>query len=280
MRQLLLKRRSLVFPGGLRPGFDPSHPASAGISPGHGLSAIASGATLVNLLNAAKATISGAPTASIDGLIGRTCYAGAGGSTDKLTFAGNSTATDDNMTIAAIWRQVGTPNPGDYLATSSNGSTGWEMQYVTGANNFNIHNHAQATDDNSGYAITAGHAYFGVVSASTSGSGFSSWCLVDLNTGVMNAFTATYPDTAAGWTSSGASNGSYAVGIGNAPLAKIAAIMWGPRCLTLPQQLAWCADPGSFWYPTPINCSSFDPAFGAKPAGGASFPPTGFIVYP
>lgn len=272
LRPILLKRRGLAFPGGLRPRFDSNHPASAGISPGHGLCAIAQGNTFINLLNAAKATIiTGTPAAAMDGLVGPACYVGSGGSTDTLNFTGNSTATDNNVTLAAIWRQVGTPGiDGLYVTTGVSSGWGMNFSHSSGSNDLTAINLLTAGWDDSGFVITAGHAYFGAVSVSISGTGSAAWVLVDLNTGVASFYGA--PDFTIGWASAGSSVGSYAIG-GNgaegAPLAKIAAVMWAPTCLTAPQLLAWAADPWSFWYPTPINGVAFDPAWAVAAAAGA-----------
>lgn len=274
-RPILFRRRGLAFPGGLRPGFDPNHPASAGISPGHGLSAVAQGNTFINILNATKATITtGTPAAVIDGLIGPTCYVGAGGATDHVTFSGNAAATDNNVTFAAIWRQVGTPaNDAFYLTSSNVGNTGWGMNFshASGSNDLTITDFATGAWDDCGFVITPGHAYFGAISASTSGSGYATWFLIDLNTGIAGVLTYPFADTAAGWAASGASDGVYSIGFNNfAPLAKIAAVMWAPTCLSYWQIWQWAQDPWSFWYPTPINAVAFDPAWTVAAVSGAT----------
>lgn len=247
-RIILPRRRGFYFPGGVNAGFDSSHPASSGIIPGHGLSAVASGSTLVNLLNAAKGTVTGTPTAAIDGLVGPSCYVGAGGAADGISFAGNLASTDNSITMAAIWRQIGTPiNDADYISTTSVLTAGWAMQFsrTSGLNDLTINEWNHQIDD-AGFVIVAGHAYFGAVSASTAGAGLSNWVLVDLSNGKLLSITS----NAEGWIASGATSGTYTIGTGtHAPLAKMAAVMWAPTFLNYQQLLQWAADPWSFWYP-------------------------------
>ncbi len=64
---LLYRRNPLAFPG-RAPGFDPIHPAASSAV----ISAISSGGNFVNLINGNSGTLTGTPTASIDGTIGAT----------------------------------------------------------------------------------------------------------------------------------------------------------------------------------------------------------------
>src|SRR4051812_3687967 len=96
-----LRRSTLAYPAGTAPGVDPSHPASAGISGGQGISVVAMNGNVVDLTTGRKGAIGGTPSTAIF-----KSWLGPGidysHSADTHDFTGKLASTPPGMTLAAI----------------------------------------------------------------------------------------------------------------------------------------------------------------------------------
>lgn len=257
--QRIYRRNPLAFPGGRNPGFDPSHIAAAGIAPGHGLSAIASGANMLNLLTAAKGTINGTVTAKVVGNLGQT--AGLNNAGSQLTFPAQSTATDISGTIAIIfqtpnafttnqWFATNIINGGFHLTPNGAGAT-TQAEFVFGGTGVTT---LQSTFPN---PIAQNIPYFLAASASsTQAAGASAtvvnFLLLNLLTGQVQTSTA----TAAKLTPAAAS-GTITICQSAALMGQVAAAMFAPSFMSLPALLQWAQSPWDFWYPPTVENAIF-----------------------
>lgn len=237
----------LGFPGGVLPGFDPSHRAVKGMARIGGLSAIAAGGSFIDLLSGSAGTLIGTPTAGISNSVGPVTKTVAA-SLNATTFTGKA-STFANVTIAGIFYLTSTATWANLFATSGDNAGGWSCGYSGGFQLYNIN--AGVTMS---FSITASvnTPYFFVASL-VRNTTTSNAVLINLATGAIKTGTSA---TATG--NDGASNGVYDVGNQFTTLGTqtayswpggIAAVMFAPTYLLLQDQLAWAADPWSFWYP-------------------------------
>lgn len=264
--RLLRPYNPLVYPGGrARPGFDPSHPAAQGISNGHGISAVASGNTFINLLSGRHGnTGGGGANAGINGYIGPSVVNTAG---SFVQFTGNSTVLDNAGTLAGIFFPTslgGGGSPYAFMA-SSTATSGIELAVLsTGA-----------------IRLYAGSG--SVTSTMTPITVNTPWfILASMNAGTLFTFAATnlatgqiFVESHSGATTPTAPNGSYDFCGGGSGTDNLtgqqSAGMYGPAFLSVPQAAQWCADPWSFWYLPAMQQVMFGGL--VAPSGGATFNP-------
>lgn len=230
-----------------KPGFDPSHPLSRGIAPGHGLSTVALGtANLVNLLNGQVGTRVGSPTAGVTSSLGHTINLSASGM--EIDFSGNyNAATEPMVTFAAVFQLNSLPGATSVIVSNNNIGTSNGGASI----GFNASNQLQITvwgatarAATSIGAVSANVPYFAAMSGNSSATAF---VLRRLDTG------AVLTDSQLGYVPHASLNtATYSVGGSNnlrPLLGKFAAGMWSPAFNPLPSLVAASADPWSFWYP-------------------------------
>lgn len=242
---LLLKRPNLLaYPGG-NPGFNPSHVAANGISGRRGFSGVASGAGMISLLTGKPASLASTFTGSIGGLIGPGVSSTS--ATSKMTFTG-AVGPEQKVTIASIFTWVAGHD--GTLFSSSSGQNQQPAVYINGTTNV-FEAYGVTNVLSSGLVVTAGVPYLGIVSFNAGGSSY--FLLKNLLTGQVR--TATTGDIG----TSVAGTGLYIVGAdgfsGDNFAGNIATMMYAPVFMTLPQMIAWSADPWSFWYPRRLDLS-------------------------
>lgn len=241
----------LGFPGGVLPGFDPSHVASRKIA----FSCVASGANFVNILTGATGIVtSGTPTASMLGSIGPSVNFPLAG--DQIKVPG---VAIDNVTgtMASIFVHTGQNFP-SLITSGSTGSA--EVTFGLDPLVLNLNGWAHASID-SVVAVTAlGVPYFAAVSWDANGVNF---ILVNLATG------QTFADTIGSTTFSGAADGFYLLGVGgggNAPQGGVATGMCSGYKMSSQELRQWAQDPWTFWYPRrALNLVGVIAAGGFKP---------------
>lgn len=236
-----------MFPVGVKPGFDASHPAAYGFL----WSAISAGTNLIQIAGFAPgqpATVTGSPGRVLNGVIGvSTSFAIS--STVDCSFAGFPTTTPSFLTMAMIIAPTSLSGSPFQVGLSDNTGT------VTANNNL-------------GYNF----GFNGVWSAQMGTSQLTStqapvlnapyFAAVSLAPGVGGNFVTSRLDrggrTLAEFISSagtlGASTGTWNIGnqatTGTRGIGgNIAAAMASAVLLSIPQLRAWAADPWSYWYP-------------------------------
>jgi hypothetical protein len=247
VRRNLLRPSGLAYPAGTKPGFDPSHIASAGVSLGHGFSGVAQNANFLSLLSGSVGSITNAPTASMYGTIGPAFTTPGSGQSHSTTFAGQSTAIDFTGTIAVIF-QITSLNAATsclFLSSSNVGtSNGMWLLYNSTANL--AFNGPGSGGANSAITISAGVPYF--VAGSRSGNaGTTNVLAMRLDNGVILTDTP-----ASGTLPSNAPNGSYMVGNGGVNRSLnggVAAVMFSKSFMSMQQLQQWAKNPWKFWYP-------------------------------
>lgn len=248
----LLRRPSpFAYPGGL-PGFDPSHPAAQGMTPGHAFSGIANSG-FINLLTRKAGTKVSTPAPAIIGSVGPSQLFSGG--TQSFTFAGQSTKNDVSFTVAAIVQFTAVTTNTYFFSSSGAASTGFALGLSTvslislafpgGGTGLSI---ASPT-------FTNGIPFFIAVSATQVGSNFIwNYAIVNLQSGQIFSGSGTTASTGPV-----APNGTYMVG--NTPAGfhpangNLAATMFAPAFFSKAQLLQWAQDPWSFWYPRSLDLS-------------------------
>lgn len=246
----IYSRNPLAFPGGA-PGFDPMHPAARGISLGHGFSGVASTGGFQSLLNGLPATIAGTPSAAILSSIGSCTYMGAL-STNKLSFAGQSTATDVNATLAVVVMLSSLATASGFFETSGT-NAGWRIVARSSTGTFGM-TAGGVSDFNSNITLSINVPYFVVASTKGGTSG------TVVNYLVKNLLTGSVYTNVSTTGNPTASNGSYLIGtdgVGEYLRGYIAAAMFAPTFIALPILLAWAARPWDFWYPSAVQTVLF-----------------------
>lgn len=234
-------RNPLAYPAGYRPGFDPSHPASAFIrnrlTAGKlkGGSFISQGGNMVDIVTGIVGTITGTVTPAID-KIGPTV---SPVSTGTVQFSGYENGYGAGKgTVAGIFivqQNSGYGENGGVYAGQSlalrlieSGGTNWSpYAYLSGSNTaFPIFPYA-------GY-----HPYFMAVSGEGA-EGRYIWA--NLQTGKI------------GYGSFAASGSQSSDGLVRmlGPSCNYACTMYSTAPLSMAELHQWAADPWSFWYPNP-----------------------------
>lgn len=246
-RALIVPRNPFAFPGGRIAGFDPSHPASAGIR----YSAVpGSGGTFDSLLTGARATVT--TPVKVQTAFGPAGSFAAAAQINSIT--NPFVETPSFITVAAICA----PNAGTYLFVTAPASpNGILIQSAT------FRFTAGGTIANSGIPATAGHTYFIACSATPT---VKTFVAVDLNTGQTYKAVITSGTTfnATGTWNLGGANGV------NPWLGTIHAIMYSVGSLTQTQMLTWAKSPWDFWYPPTRDSLMFSGLGNVQPASAGS----------
>lgn len=222
--------RGLGFPSGATPGFSPAHIASGGIR----FSGVSQPAGFRNLLNGKNGTNTGAPTAVINGAIGRTTnYPTA---SDYTIFTGGPSVTDTSITMAVLLT-INTLSGFQYFFSDSGGDS-------LGVNSTLQYIRFGGTTNDSGLSLATNVPYF--LAASANSGNAINFVAMRLDNGQFVAAT-----TASGVNL--ASTGTYHLGVspvlGSSATSSIAAAMKGSKFLSAAELMQWAYDPWSFWYP-------------------------------
>ena len=245
-RALIVPRNPLTFPG-RAPGFNPSHPAAKGILPGFGFSGVASGANFINLLTGAPLTPAVAVdiSAKIFGSIGPAVVFNNNDSV--VESLGNAVKNPLSCTMAVVFICNTLANTSLLLSTmnSGGGGNGGYIFFIDTNNKINC-SIPGGTNITSAAAITNNIPYFALGS---SNSGATNIVIKRIDNGEF------FSTVGGGLTPQTVTfNGSYSIGgwqgtSGFQSRSSLAAAMWAPSYLTMPQCLAWAAAPWDFWYP-------------------------------
>lgn len=232
----------LGFPAGRTPGFNPSHPASGGISAGRGFSGVASGGSFRSLITGKVGTLNNTPTGGIKANLGPIVNFTA--SADGLKFAGQSTANDSDFTIGAILSFNTLGSLSCVFGTSATGDS--LMLHKSAANVLAIRT-GGGNQPSDAPALVASVPYFVAVSVTGTGAGTAKYVQTNLSTGVVQTGTGQSAARTPG------SDGTYVVGnwafFSLPTLGNIAAIMYAPSFISSQQLMQWAQNPWSFWYP-------------------------------
>lgn len=227
-----------VFPAGRLAGFNPAHPASAGISPKFGLSAVVLGGSFSNLLNGSVGIVAGTPAIKAHAIMGPTMN--FTGLTDAVTFSGNNTTSFTNSTMAAIVQfDSVTLAFQSILELSTSGTIGLLcLRDTTVVNIFTTANVSTT------FTPVVNTPYFIAMSIfSTTGANF---VVRNLATGsLFSQFVSTATSIA------GSASGIYKIGNNaNQPtLGSISAVMINRSYLGMAELIKWSSRPWDFWYP-------------------------------
>lgn len=263
---LFIPRNKLVWPGALRrAAFDPSHPASKGISNGNGASVVCLGqANFASLLNGAPLTLGGTPTFLLHNQIGPSVNFATG---QFCQLTGQSTAATSGGTFAAIAQTSGFTSADFLITTASLAGIYFAAAFLniwTGAN-----------EGDMGININAGTGFF--VAASIKNSTTFSMVLNIIGGPSVASFWPgkTYSSSGAAGSSLATPSGTVMFGnrIGtttqNFP-GSIAVAMYSPAFLPLKVLQAWAVDPWAFWYPPSQLERVVSASAAAAQAGGGS----------
>ena len=230
----------LAYPNGIRPGFNQAHPAAGKIVR---YSGVATGATMVNLLNARRATASGTIAAAMDGRIGPAI--GASTSSSFLSMPGIN-ETPLAVTFGAIVTPTGTsPTFGFMFNNDSAANTGFYIGALTPK--LLVSNTAIIV---ASFNLTAGTPFFIAVSFNNATVNFVGVNLVNGQSFTTHGSNAT-PIAA----TTGAQYGIGGTGAANQSMvANLAAVMYSiNNFLSDRQLLAWAQNPWDFWYPPTLR---------------------------
>lgn len=243
LSNLNLLQRGLSYPGNLKAGFDPSHPAAKGTI----FSGIAMNGNFINLLNGKSGTIVSTPTSTQTSIVGPSTVFGST-TTTSCNFTGFSAAVV-NGTIAAIVFPTALVGPAFGSMIFHNGEFG--LGFGPSALNANMWGNG---DTSSGISVSINTPYF--VFCSTPGVGGAS----SYDFGVVNLQTGAIKQSNVAYAGNGTGDGTYRVGnsIGgtNAFTGSIAAVMYSNKYVGASARNSWLADPWSFWRPSPTILSS------------------------
>jgi hypothetical protein len=273
---LIRPRRTLQYPAGSAPGFDPSHVASQNITPGHGLSAVAvAGGKMMSLLRGRPCTnaavnVSGA----INGVVGPSITS-TGGASNSITDAGNAAVVDTGQTLAAIIYHNTQANGPVFVGSGTVYASAWYLSMDGATEQLNAYT---ASGTLSGIVLNNNEPYF--IAASNDGNNLN-FIAKSLTTGRVqtSTVTGTAGTNATGFTSSG----TYTIGsdtFGHQVQYPIAAVSYTPAFLSSSELLAWSVDPWAFWYPNKtINLTSPAATFLAAWARNSNLPVLGTGTY-
>ena len=250
MSSIILRRPNrLIYPG-TRPGFDPSHPASAGFAGLRGFSVVASTGQINfnSVTTGAAGVVSnvGSSTTVIDSIIGPSFV--TMGSSVAIQFKSPG-IVDTQCTVAAIVREK--TNFGVTIFTNCSAAGGIRFD-ETNSRNLQLTFPYVAALTASSFAILDVVPFF--VAASAIGNGPLNYVATNLQTGqIFSSATTT-----GGSSPNGTIDSNYYLGLaptaGASPFdGLIAAVMYSPKYLTMLQLLQWAQDPWAFWYPQKID---------------------------
>lgn len=249
----LLRGNRLAFPN-RNPGFDPTHPAANGMANGYGASVIAASGNLIELLSGAVCSLGSSASAATVNLGPTVKFASSG---SACSLAGRkASGTAATITFAAIIQFVSLGSSYQTLITGLNSS---------GNLVFSVDNSSAIVylgANVGGITISAGIPYF--LAFSVSGNSFAQVALnlkngsILTNSGSNSRSITSNNSTVYFGASSASSQNSNCY---------MAAAMYSPAYLSLPQLLAWAADPWAFWYPI----TYFDSLDWLKAPGGNQY---------
>lgn len=232
-------RSKLAYPAGSTPGFDPSHPASQNLAGTHGFSAVAIANGFTNLITGTTASLAlGASGASM--IINRNgpTFNWPVSTTGQNAKFPALQVSENRATLAIIGTYSSAASGAFIFTDTSNGrgfrleGTGFTMPAVVAVPH--------------GLTFPTNVPVFYAASKTPTAVNF---VILNLATGAL--LTSTVADansqTAGGVAFSGI--GSDAASALGTPIASVAAAMWAPVGLSMPQLLRWAADPWSFWFP-------------------------------
>lgn len=208
------------------------------MSSGHGFSAVCLPSGAINLLNGGA----GAPT----GCTFRTYSIGpvVDSSGGNLLFSGQLAAADASLTMAGIFMATSLAANASVVGNSSSAAAGTEM-YITTTGGIAIRLVGQGTSFiSTGTPIVVNKPFFAAIS-----SDGTTYHTVARNLADGTSYSETQ---SLGPKTLGTSNGTYGFGRGifaNSVVGGIAAVMFGPRLVSLAGLQKWAADPWAFWYP-------------------------------
>lgn len=241
-RKLIRRRRNpLVFPTGIAPGIDQNHPAAKNLR-FSGVSMFGAGG-FANLLTGFAGVLGGTvSTSPIDGLVGPGLK--TGGNSSTCTFAGQSTANDNTVTMAAILYYRQSTAVENYIFNTSSTTNGAGIEFNNSNPALFRINFWGGTGISSGYQMKDAHPYFLAASCNASISAFA---VAQLDTGQITLATST------GAATTLAPNGTFNIGQappgGAACPSTIAAVMFGAAFTPVQTLAQWAQDPWAFWYP-------------------------------
>lgn len=234
----------LGFPGGVLPGFDPTHVALSG-----GLclfSGVAWGATFANILSGTLAgTLTGSPTAKLFEGIGP-AFGTISGGNQSAEFVGSYASSVTTLTLAGIFQQSTFQNSGSMVATSN--AAGTSAAFIRQSSSGAINPVFGATSPGSTtFVCPTDVPYFLAVSMLATNPTIGNFVLVNLATGQITYETHNFAN------SSSQVPTNYWIGANPQRLFSAeqytAAAMIATTFLSRERLLAWAADPWSFWYP-------------------------------
>lgn len=240
MRPAILRRRSLAYPGGAKPGFDSTHPMAVGAN----LSAVFDNSG--NFINLCPGfcppigTIAGTVAKKLDSQIGP---AKDVGTTYKVTFTSGSggifSSASAAVTFAAIMRTSASDNSGIICA----GTDGPQIADFGGPFYFS----QSGTDTSSGITLAANTPYFVVASFEGTINFPCNFLVLNLQTGNIQTATVVIGQNVNS-TGTGFSigfEGKYT----DYWQGRIAAVYAANAYHQLQDLQAWATDPWRFWYP-------------------------------
>ncbi len=234
----------LAYPAGRVPGFDSTHPAAVGMSPGHGFSGVAMSGAFPDLLKPLRGSVTGTVTFGMDGAIGPTIN--MSDASNNYIYSGYSTIVDTRATFAAIVNTTSIVTSGTTkgIITTSSGNTGIYLSHKDSLLRAGIF--PANTSIDSTIALLANTPFFIAVSIDYSVGAY--FLMRNLKIG------STKIEFVTGNLVPGAPNGSYDIGGNNNTFSfngAIAAAMFAPQACGIGALLQWADDPWSFWYPQP-----------------------------
>lgn len=252
--QRIYRRNPLAFPG-RAPGIDLSHPAAQRIS--QSIIAVPMAADYIELNKGGAGKPEASPSFGMDGAIGYCLKGNDAGYVDTL---GNVPSLSG---VPFTWAAI--------LRYTTNGSAQGLISVISGLDTFiNGTNHPRmnvGTTQTAAFALTSGHAYLVIISA---GGPTTNFLALDLSNGSIltdvEPASGTFTIVAGSATvaARGGGTNSFATGSNCGP------IFCGPVYLTIPQMLAWAADPWSFWYPPTVENLIFQ-SLKAPSGGGTAY---------
>jgi hypothetical protein len=265
---LPFRPNKLAFPGTM-PGFDPTHPASAGVPQS---SVVCQSNNFVNLLTGAPGIISGTASGAVpicDSLIGPAIrFDGTNVALISTPRASSNVGVTNYFTAAAIVKMLPFNDQTSYIvATYMGGTGGFGFGLFSGDFSVSIFVNGGSSVVISP-ALTAGHKYF--MAVSVAGAVPSANCVIrDLSSGTIFTSSTGLAGTTTGTDSNTAvqygNRDSLARGFDNGAIAAGMLTYSQPSQLSIPQLLQWSQDPWSFWYP-----QKFDLAAAIGPPGGVA----------
>jgi hypothetical protein len=253
------RRNLLAVPFGVKPGYDPSHPAVGRVTRFSGVAV--AGGEFLNILTNKLGTRVGSPTVSVNSL-GLTVNS-ADSTANYITFTGNPAVQDTIQTIAMIC----IPKVlGNYCITSSDATNGIMILDVGGF--WSVENGAGSGTATT-IPIVLNVPVFVATSINATGT-IRNMVVRRLDNGQLYATTGTN-----GPPQAGAGNGTYGIcgdTFGDAGSIAIATWMFSAgKLMSMAELIRWAQDPWAFWYPQALDYPSL--WVGSKPSLPWEFEP-------